>query len=144
MHTIECMRLELHAIAHDRMHAFGIARDCTGVNKPASFMFFDYYNGKSACIIVPQSLRNHRATDWYLVACHFCTASRWQQLYSFFPCISLGGMQLIAFQTHALPHLPGPSTHSYPCCDCCTELQVRVLLYLHRDPSLFVVLRMQN
>jgi len=35
MHTIECMHLELHAIAHDRMHLHAIARKRTGVNKPA-------------------------------------------------------------------------------------------------------------
>ena len=29
MHTIECMHLELHAIAHDRMHLHAIARKRT-------------------------------------------------------------------------------------------------------------------
>ena len=37
MHTIECMHLELHAIARDRMHLHVIARKRTGVNKPAPY-----------------------------------------------------------------------------------------------------------
>ena len=53
MHTIECMHLELNAIAHDRMHLRAIARKRTGVNKPAPQMFLDDCNGESICVIIP-------------------------------------------------------------------------------------------
>ncbi len=54
MHTIECMRLELHAIAQDRMHLHAIAaRKRTGVNKPAPLMFLDDCNGECICVTIP-------------------------------------------------------------------------------------------
>ncbi len=55
MHTIKFMHLELHAIAHDRMHLHGIACNRTGVNKAAPLiMFFDECKkGISICVNIP-------------------------------------------------------------------------------------------
>ncbi len=50
MHTIECMHLELHAIAQDRMHLHANAQGWTNLHH---IMFLDDCNGESICVNIP-------------------------------------------------------------------------------------------